>query len=176
MYLKMHESDHDLSDDSLQWSTGQFALEVQKPWVELIVSGSKTIEVRSYPLPQPLVHKRLWILQPPISSQAGVSSICNVIELNNMCVGRNLGNGDEECPLVVGWMVISSVKDYKSRDEFCLDQIKHRVPKESVYGWRSDAVVYGWCIERAGVDGLEDFGEVVATRRKRSLFQLQNKS
>ncbi|KAL7580057.1 hypothetical protein ACA910_005042 [Epithemia clementina (nom. ined.)] len=173
----MSASEHHQPDDWSKWSDSQFALEIQKPWVDLIVAGSKTIEVRQYPLPAALINKKLWILQSPSNSKQGVSSLGNVLQLNG--ISNHDNQGDSARPVIVGWMVISAVKEYTSKDSFQKDQNKHYVANDCVYSWSSSVTeeqgipVFGWCIERVGVEELPDRCCVaVLIRRKRSLFEL----
>ena len=175
--IQMEE--HNKPNDWLGWKENIFALEVQQPWSELILSGSKTIEVRTYPLPPDLVRQKLWILQSPSNSKEGVSSLGNVIETASIDTSTLDQDFEENRPKLVGWMIISSVKVYRNAESFHNEEKMHLVPKESVHSWWSAStqtqpvVVHGWCIDHVVVQGLSNLHCTTLVRRKRSLFEIR---
>ena len=114
-----------------------FALEVQFPYSRLILNGKKSIETRSYPLPDDLRGTRIFLLES-LPGEDGVSRL-----------GDNIA-GSQEGLSLVGEIFISKFKEYVSENEWGSDRGEHMVPKESIYEWAptESGRRYGWIIER----------------------------
>lgn len=149
------------------WSQYEFGLELQEPWAAAVVEGRKPIETRTYDLPPALWGKRVMIIQSP-AGKAGVSGMGNVI---------NLSDPSTDGARVVGWITIDSVKKYTTKEGFDADEQGHLVGPASGYGWKKGKTkeLYGWMVGRCGTSGAAADEFICATRRMRSLFQLQKK-
>jgi hypothetical protein len=141
------------------WSEHTFALEMQEPWADALMSGKKTIETRTYNLPPSLIGRKICILQTP-SGTAQVSSLDNEILLNSSSVR------------LLGWCIFGRVKQYTSKEDFEDDEPAHLVKRSSWYGWKEGATkaIYGWVVESCDRSIQATYPK--ASRRMRSLFQL----
>jgi hypothetical protein len=157
---------HSLSKMPLKWpgwvEQQAFALEIQSPWAEALMNGTKTIETRAYDLPPALLGQKIWILQSPVGTDQ-VSSLSNDIRL------------DSSHAKMIGWCIFDQVKHYTTKERFESDASAHLVPPNSGYAWNEDTtkVIYGWIVTSFGQsDETEQRRYVRASRRLRSLFQL----
>ena len=138
-----------------------FGLEMQHPWSRHLLEGRKTIEVRNYTLPEPMIGQAIYIME----TQQGTdnkSSLCDEIHLS--CEPR--------CQ-IIGRCTFADIKEYKSKKEFETDQARHLVSPTSGYAWKEGTtkILYGWIVQEVHMDSsTKQF--VKAVRRKRSLFQL----
>lgn len=115
------------------------ALEVQQPWVDLLLDCRKTVETRRYPFPPWLIGKRLVILQ----SGPGTSGISAVPD--------EVWPADPRYTLP-GYIVVGECIRYATRSAWEADAQRHCVPIDDVgaYGWRDDLELYGWAVTSAG--------------------------
>jgi alpha-ketoglutarate-dependent dioxygenase FTO len=149
-----------------------FGLEFQAPWAGAVVNGRKSIETRVYSLPPSLLGKRLYILESQ-SGKAGVSSLGDHVDIESVKDGEQNGG-----VRVIGWCVISSVKEYMTRQAFEADESQHLVKSDSGYGWKENSteVIYGWIVSDYGAfTGERDLAFTTGMRRFRSLFELHIK-
>lgn len=141
--------------DLPNWSTGQFALEVQQPWSRLLLDRKKTVEARAYPLPKALLGRRICLLESSErdSTQSGL-------------LDRFQTNA------IVGFVVFSEVRVYNSQEEFRSEEASHLVPETSPFGWREGTDrLYGWKVQSVeSVVAEQD--TVWVERRMRSLFEI----
>lgn len=109
-------------------------LECKAAWCSKILSGEKKIESRAYTLPEPLNGKRLWLISS--SGQEGVSSVPDIVSENY------------EGLTLVGWIVVSHVKEYVSHGSWEADISDHCVPPDTPYSWQPGFTdkIFGWCI------------------------------
>lgn len=137
------------------WETGRFALEVQSPWSKRLISGEKTIETRSYPLPAGLLGRPIEVMESQPGSE-GVSTLGDTIEA--FTTGLS----------VVGRVVFSRSEAYSSREAWEADESRHLVPLSSVgYGWKGpESRVYGWTVAE-----VEAFSKPRAVRPMRRAFR-----
>jgi len=147
--------------DWKRWEQGVFALEMQRPWSDLLLNSEKTIETRAYALPQALLNKKIYILQTKEGSTA--SSLENRLSVQE--------NPDVK---LIGWCVFRSIKEYTSELEFRADEHAHRVQRGNSFDWNpsTTSVIYGWVIYQVGGEFSELTGTRTAVRRMRSLFEL----
>lgn len=80
-----------------------FGLEMKEPWASMVLSGEKTIETRTYPLPEQLVGRPMVLLATAADSgSAGTSGL------------------SDECPagaaVVVGLVTFGEVVRWESRE------------------------------------------------------------
>jgi hypothetical protein len=59
--------------------TRHYGLELQLPFSELLLSGTKTIETRAYPLPSTLLYRHILIIEAP-AGQDGRSALSSIIQ------------------------------------------------------------------------------------------------
>jgi hypothetical protein len=146
----------------------KFGLEMQQPYSDLLVDGSKSIESRSYPLPEALLDTKIEILQSE-KGQDGVSSVPNRVALHN-------SSDNSSSPLLkrIGWVTFSKCIQYTSCEEFEADREKHLVHPNSGYCWNYERPMFGWVVKsyykREIVNG--ENVDTVAIRRMRSLFEI----
>ena len=156
------------------WKTFDFGLEMQYPWSRALLDGSKSIELRQYDLPSPLLGRKVYIIETPAGID-GVSGITGNRFQPSTCI-PNDDNFDENTsnrePRIVGWGIFSTVKQYTSPHDFCSDEHLHLVPIHSSYGWQNGDtnILYGWVVSEYGRLSRNEFS--TGLRRFRSLFQL----
>lgn len=131
----------------------KYILEVQAPFSRLILSGKKSIETRSYQLPEDLLHSSILLCEslPGIDGVSALSD--NVLESQT---GLSL----------IGEIIISHSKEYVSQREWSEDREDHQVPSDSVYEWAptESGRRYGWYI--SSVTAYEQPLSVPAMRRR----------
>jgi hypothetical protein len=135
---------------------------MQHPWAGQLLAGKKAIETRAYNLPADLIGKKVEILQSS-EGKAGISALGDTIDFSAGVVER------------VGWCVFDRVIDYRDQATFEADEGRHLVQRDSGYGWKpgSTEVVYGWVVSDYGLYDKHEVTYNRATRRMRSLFELQ---
>jgi hypothetical protein len=142
-------------------------LEMQTPFSDWLVSSTKTIETRRYPLPADLVGKKVYILETPAGADA-VSALGSreAYSSAELLAGR---------ARIIGWAVFGSMKEYKDRKAFKKDRALHKVSSKSGYGWsESTSLLYGWEVESCGGLGAdEDMASISISRRFRSIFDIK---
>lgn len=99
-------------------------INIQRPWAELLTKGDKTIETRSYPIPQKYMNRPLAIIETP-------------------------GDVGGRIRRVVGIITFSGCFRYENSRQFNKDYRKHRVPKESKFHWdnRQGRDKWGWIVK-----------------------------
>jgi hypothetical protein len=88
----------------------------------MILSGAKTVETRTYPLPKKYVGQTMLVVETP-------------------------GRSGKFKSRIVARIVFGESFQYKSKAEFYLDQFKHHVDKESPWAW-GNKKKWGWPIEK----------------------------
>ena len=156
-------AEHSKSIDWEGWSMNQFGLELQSPWAEAILDGTKSIETRLYPLPTGLVGKRIMIIKTP-SGIAGKSDM-----------GNRVVFGSSSAKLI-GWCIFSGCQKYTTKESFEKDESKHLVTPESGYGWKEGVTraVFGWVVDKYGSSDPKAAGFNLGIRRMRSIFELKD--
>lgn len=137
----------------------RFALEVQAPFSLYIATGLKTVETRSYALPNELLGRRILLCE----SVQGTAMVSNI-------TGDAVLAGQDGLQ-IIGEIVINKCVEYKSSEEWEQDRDKHMVPVSSLYDWSPtpDGRRWGWFIETAVV--YDKPKSVPAMKRSfRSLF------
>lgn len=105
------------------------AVSIQFPICQLVLTGQKTVETRTYPLPKFYIGKELFLVETP----------------------GKLGRFKSR---VVGVITFSESFMYASGTQFYEDSKKHHVTKESPWAWKNKPK-WGWKI--AQVKQLETF-------------------
>jgi hypothetical protein len=99
-------------------------INIQAPWSGLILSGRKTVETRSYPLPDRHKGKRLAIIETP---------------------GKDKSAGKAK---IIGIVVFSHSFRYEYRKQWFDDIGRHLVkPNDSMYKFESNKPKYGWVVK-----------------------------
>lgn len=146
------------------WKSLKIGLEMQVPFAGLLLDGKKTIETRAYDLPKALIGKKIYILQSK-KGHDGVSTIKDVMTKNDM---------ESSGLSIVGWCIFDKVVVYRYRSKFENDEMKHRVPRDSNYGWKEDTkCIYGWSVKKTGHFNKNEESVKAVVRRMRSLFEIQ---
>lgn len=96
------------------------AINIQWPISRDILSGAKTIETRTYPIPKKYIDKDLYIIETPGKSGKFKSRAIGIIRFNKSI-------------------------EYSSKTAFYRDTKKHLVDKDSTWCWK-DKPKWGWCI------------------------------
>jgi hypothetical protein len=102
-------------------------INIQWPWSELLLSGKKTIETRSYPIPEKFKNVEMAIIETPGPN------------------GKK--NGIMEAR-IVGTITFSNSTEYKTKVQWLKDQDKHLVtPDDKQFSFRSDKAKWGWIVK-----------------------------
>lgn len=99
-------------------------INIQYPWSELILSGEKRIETRSYPIPKHLLNVKLAIIETK----------------------RNKGKPAQ----IVGIINFTECYQYKDYDHWASEYDFHKVPKDDpLYGFRKEKEKWAWLISES---------------------------
>ncbi|MBK7844120.1 MAG: hypothetical protein IPJ71_10565 [Bdellovibrionales bacterium] len=97
-------------------------INIQWPISELILSGKKSIETRTYPIPPDYIGKELALIETP-------------------------GKSGKFKARIVGIITFSDCFKYSNKAEFYNDSPKHFVTPNSKWAWL-DKAKWGWRIDR----------------------------
>ena len=102
-------------------------INIQYPWSELILSGKKKIETRSYPLPKKFEGMEIAVIETPGKQ------------------GKKVGIDKAR---ITGTVTFSGSKRYGSREEWRRD-FKHHLVEDSdpLFSYSDDKPKYGWIIK-----------------------------
>ena len=105
-------------------------LNIQWPWSELLLSGRKSIETRTYPLPKKYEGVELAVIETPGpkgKKEAGINKA-----------------------RITGTIIFGASFQYKSENEWRKDAKRHLVnPDDIQYSWtKTDNIVWGWTVEK----------------------------
>lgn len=102
-------------------------INIQYPWSELILSGKKKIETRSYPLPKKFEGVELALIETPGK------------------VGKKFGIQKAR---IIGTVIFSGSKRYPSRHAWNRDRSRHLVADDDPqFAYSDDKPKYGWIIK-----------------------------
>lgn len=140
---------------------GDVYLEVQQPYADLILSGDKTVETRTYALPAEFVGRKIHILRSPAGA-AGRSAVPDAVAPE---AAAKLGLD------VVGWASFGSCAPYPDEAAWRADRAAHCVDVDApAYGWPAEGVIYAWRVD--AVEALSPRPLSAPIRRHlRSLFR-----
>src|SRR6056297_2456612 len=97
-------------------------LMVNGDWADMLVSGYKTVETRSYPIPAEYVGVPLMLIK---TGGSGVAQAIGVVQF-------------------------SGSKQYPTKTAWGKDRKRHRVPAvHKDYGWNPKKKKFGWVVEKA---------------------------
>jgi hypothetical protein len=107
-------------------------LNIQWPWTRLILSGQKTVETRSYPLPKKYIGKELAIIETP--GKEGRKS-AGIIKAK-----------------IIGVVVFSESFVYENKDDWIEDYHRHRVNEtDPTYGFSKEKPKWAWVIKNVRI-------------------------
>jgi len=97
-------------------------LNVRSPWSTLLINGQKTVETRSYRLPQRLEGVELALIETPGKSAKFKSRI-------------------------IGTITFSGCIQYSSKEQWESDESRHKVDtNDMLYAWK-DKPKFGWIVQ-----------------------------
>ena len=97
-------------------------INIQYPISKIIVSGKKTIETRTYPLPEKYINVPLALVETPGKTGTFKSRVIAIVTFDN-CFR------------------------YKNKTEFYLDSKKHCIDQKSPWAW-AEKPKWGWNIKK----------------------------
>ena len=185
------EDEHSKPPSWEGWSDDgtSFGLELQSPYAEFLLDGTKTIETRSYHLPPGLMRRRIDVLR----SGRGEDGASSVPDRTTLTASSDDGmtEAGRDSPVRAGWCTFLRSFRYDSRKQFEADVDRHLVdPANAGYGWTESRAIYGWVVGDVGCyrrratslslandddnddDDNDDEGGYLAIRRFRSLFEV----
>ena len=119
-------------------------LNVQSPWSTLLINGQKTVETRSYRLPQRLEGVELALIETPGKSAKFKSRI-------------------------IGTITFSGCIQYLSKEQWQSDESRHKVDiNDKTYGWK-DKPKFGWIVQ-----SVKKFKKPVDPPAKRGIIYANN--
>jgi len=119
-------------------------LNVRSPWSTLLINGQKTVETRSYTLPQRLEGVELALIETPGKSAKFKSRI-------------------------IGTITFSDCIQYSSKEQWQADGNRHKVDiNDMLYGWK-DKPKFGWIVQ-----SVKKFKNPVDPPTKRGIIYAKN--
>jgi len=119
----------------------QIGLDVQIPWSAKLLSGEKSIETRSYPLPLEFLGLELAILESPEKVGLWVEGAA--------AFSDPLLCATQQAASVVGTVSFSASKRYVLKEEWIKDRAAHGVyEEEGVMGWKDCQEKWAWVVSR----------------------------
>lgn len=102
-------------------------INIQWPWSDLLLSGQKVIETRSYPLPEKYRGQPLAVIETPGP--------------------RGKKEADIARARIIGVITFSESKRYKTKSEWRRDFAKHRVAESDLqFSFKADKEKWGWIV------------------------------
>jgi hypothetical protein len=116
-------------------------INIQAPWAYLLINGSKSVETRSYPLPQKYEGVELALIETPGKSKKFKSRI-------------------------IGTITFSHSFEYRDENDWKNDFNRHKVHETcSLYGWYDNKLKCGWV-----VSNIKKFDEPFDPPRQRGII------
>merc|ERR1712232_464698 len=155
-----HSSKKQRIEDDGTWQFHCVGLEMQRPWSQMVLMGTKRIETRRYPLPPALLGRELLLLESQ-EAAAQVSSLPDLVP-----------EGD---PLVqaIGTVTFSACITYATFEEWLADEPRHCVTADSHFAWAADQKIFGWVVDKVAAYEVPSPAPALQ-RRYRSLFQVRS--
>lgn len=101
-------------------------INIQFPISQLILSGEKSIETRTYPIPENYLNVEMLFIETP-------------------------GKSGKFKSRIVARIIFSKCFKYKTKSDFYKDFDLHKVNKSSQWAWNKDKGKWGWQIGRVEV-------------------------
>jgi hypothetical protein len=103
-------------------------INIQWPWSQLLLTGKKTIETRSYPLPEKYKNVELAVIETPGLNGRRESGILKA--------------------RIIGTITFSGSIRYSTKAEWLRDQDQHLVPRDSnLFRFSSEKDKWGWVVK-----------------------------
>lgn len=99
-------------------------LNIQTPWSELLINGVKSVETRSYPLPEKYVGEEIALIETP-------------------------GRYGRFKARIIGTITFSHSFKYPDQRAWQDDHNRHCVAVDDpIYNWKDDKPKYGWVVSK----------------------------
>lgn len=119
-------------------------LNIQAPWSTLLINGQKTVETRSYRLPQRLEGVELALIETP-------------------------GKSGKFKSRIIGTITFSGCIQYSSKEQWQSDETRHKVnTNNKLYSW-NDKPKFGWIVQ-----SVKKFKKPVDPPAKRGIIYAKN--
>ena len=120
-------------------------LNIQIPWSNLLINGDKSVETRSYPLPEKYEGVELAIIETP-------------------------GKYGQFKSRIVGTITFSHCFQYPDEQSWVDDYNRHKVEKlDEFYGWNPNKSKYGWV-----VSDVKKFDEPMSAPKRKGIVFTKN--
>ena len=119
-------------------------LNIQAPWSTLLINGQKSVETRSYRLPQRLEGVELALIETP-------------------------GKSGKFKSRIIGTITFSGCIQYSSKEQWQSDETRHKVDTNNkLYSW-NDKPKFGWVVQ-----SVKKFEKPVDPPAKRGIIYANN--
>ena len=116
-------------------------INIQTPWSELLINGVKSVETRSYPLPEKYVGEELALIETP-------------------------GRYGRFKARIIGTITFSHSFKYPDQRAWQDDYNRHCVAVDDpIYNWKDDKPKYGWVVSK-----VTKFDKPLDIRKRRGII------
>ena len=116
-------------------------INIQTPWSELLINGDKSVETRSYPLPEKYVGEELALIETP-------------------------GRYGRFKARIIGTITFSHSFKYPDQKAWQDDYNRHCVAVDDpIYNWKDDKPKYGWVVSK-----VTKFDKPLDIRKRRGII------
>lgn len=116
-------------------------LNIQTPWSELLINGVKSVETRSYPLPEKYVGEEIALIETP-------------------------GRYGRFKARIIGTITFSHSFKYPDQRAWQDDHNRHCVAiDDPIYNWKDDKPKYGWVVSK-----VTKFDKPLDIRKRRGII------
>ena len=116
-------------------------INIQTPWSELLINGDKSVETRSYPLPEKYMGEELALIETP-------------------------GRYGRFKARIIGTITFSHSFKYPDQKAWQDDYNRHCVAVDDpIYNWKDDKPKYGWVVSK-----VTKFDKPLDIRKRRGII------
>ena len=116
-------------------------INIQTPWSELLINGDKSVETRSYPLPEKYAGEELALIETP-------------------------GRYGRFKARIIGTITFSHSFKYPDQRAWQDDYNRHCVAVDDpIYNWKDDKPKYGWVVSK-----VTKFDKPLDIRKRRGII------
>ena len=116
-------------------------INIQTPWSELLINGDKSVETRSYPLPEKYAGEELALIETP-------------------------GRYGRFKARIIGTITFSHSFKYPDQRAWQDDYNRHCVAVDDpIYNWKEDKPKYGWVVSK-----VTKFDKPLDIRKRRGII------
>jgi len=120
-------------------------LNIQIPWSTLLINGEKSVETRSYPLPEKYEGVELALIETP-------------------------GKYGQFKSRIIGTITFSHSFQYPDKQSWVDDYNRHKVEElDEFYSWNPDKPKYGWV-----VSDIKKFDEPMSAPKRKGIVFTKN--